>query len=138
MLAQRREADLRGAKRQSQLEQLVGLAQHRHSGGADLGPDTVALHDDEMDHDCIPLRTSAVRWPAAIMRKPMSVCVVTKRTPLRMKACWRARSRSPPSPAYLPWAPAAAITRSMATTTCGSPNAPGLPMAVRRSLQPTC
>src|SRR5882672_5058034 len=210
---QRRKADGRGGEAELELETAISRAQHVKRRAADLRPDAVAFHDQQMDHYSPPaqqtgirlerntrrhrscraerchnvpspacgggtgrghtranlrkiplptpppqagegagrvrltrsvshsrklLRMSAVRWPAAAIRKPRSVCVVTKRTPFLMKAFWRARSRSPPSPAYLPFALAAAITRSMATTIAGSPNAPGLPMLVRRSLQPTC
>ena len=67
----------------------------------------------------------------------MSVCVVTKRTPLLMKASWRSMSRSPPRPANLPCFFAAAITRSIAAMISGQPNLPGIPIAVSRSLQPT-
>ena len=67
-----------GVKRESEPE-LVRRAQHAERCGRDLRPDAVAFHDDKMGHDAGAFLSSAVRAPAAIVKKPMSVWVVTKR-----------------------------------------------------------
>ena len=70
-----------GVKRKPKPEGAVGRTQHVERRRGDLRPDAVALHDDEMGHTPSPFLISAVRWFAAAIRKPMSVCVVTNRTP---------------------------------------------------------
>ena len=86
MRPQRRKADGRRGEIELELKAAIGRAQHIKRRGADLRTDAVAFHDQQLDHFASSLRMSAVRWPAAAIRKPRSVCVVTKRTPFLMKA----------------------------------------------------
>ena len=64
--------------------------------------------------DCNARRNSPVTRDASAMMNAISLLVVMKRAPRRMYSVCRARLRSPPTPAILPWRTAEAITFSIA------------------------
>src|SRR5882672_7450799 len=81
---QRRKADGRGGEAELELETAISRAQHVKRRAADLRPDAVAFHDQQMDHYSPPAQQTGIRL---------------ERNTRRHRSCRAERCHNVPSPA---------------------------------------